>query len=92
MAKAKRLTTLEVGETYFVETCTKDWVGRLVECSGPYTVVLEDASWVANSGRMSTFMAIGNGGAQMEIEPVGIVCAQWVNWMPWPFALPKEAI
>jgi hypothetical protein len=80
-----------IGETYFVQSCTKDWVGRLVEASGPYTVVLEDASWVANSGRMNEF--VRNGQAEgMEIEPVGVVCVQWVNWIPWPHELFKDPV
>lgn len=82
---------LIVGQTYFVETCTKDWVGRLVSIDGPYTLTLEEASWVADSGRLHIFMRDGKADG-MEIEPVGIKCVQWVAWSPWPFPLFKEAI
>ncbi len=97
MAKAKanadrpRLLTLEVGETYLVQTCTKDWVGRLASVDGPYSLTLEGASWVADSGRLHLF--VRDGRAQgMEIEPVGVVLVQWVNVIPWPHTLFEEAV
>lgn len=83
--------TLEVGKTYFVQSCTKDWVGRLVSIDGPYTVTLEDAAWVALSGRLHAFVRDGQADG-MEIEPVGVVCVQWVNWIPWDHALFKDPV
>jgi hypothetical protein len=82
---------LVVGETYFFQTCKFDWVGRLVSIDGPYTATLEDASWVANSGRLNEFVKKGKA-ENMEIEPVGLVSCQWVNWIPWPHKLFKEPI
>ncbi len=84
-------TKLTIGETYFVQTCTKDWVGRLVSIDGPYTVTLEEASWVAESGRLHVFVRDGRADS-MEIEPVGVVCCQWVNWIPWPHDLFTEVV
>jgi hypothetical protein len=84
-------TTLEVGKTYFFQTCTKDWVGRLHSVDGPYTVTLTGASWVADSGRLSVFVREGRAEG-MEVEPVGVVCCQWVNWIPWPHKLFTEAV
>lgn len=75
-------TELTVGHCYFVQSCTKDWVGRLVSVNGPYAVTLEDAAWVADSGRLHVFVRDGTA-PKMEIEPVGVVCVQWVNWIPW---------
>lgn len=92
MSVENETVELVVGEKYFVQSCTKDWVGELVRVVGPYTVVLREASWVANSGRLSEFMRSGNGGTHMEIEPVGVVCVQFVNWMPWPHKLFRTAI
>lgn len=85
--------TLEVivGETYLFQTCTKDWIGRVCKINGPFSVVLEEASWVADSGRFHIFIHDGKVDG-MEIEPVGIVGLQWVNWIPWPHKLPKEAV
>ena len=83
--------TLVVGQTYFVQTCTKDWVGRLVSVDGPYSLTLEDASWVAESGRLHVFVRDGRADG-MEVEPVGVVAVQWVNWIPWPHELFTEAV
>lgn len=88
---ATKTTKLEIGKCYFFQTCTKDWVGRLVEIQGPYTVVLEDAAWVADSGRLFNFIREGKA-PNMEIEPVDVVCCQWVNWMPWPHKLLREQV
>lgn len=81
----------EIGQTVYVQTITKDWVGEVVAIPGPYTVCLKNASWVADSGRLSVFMVEGRT-PQMEVEPVGFVTVQWVNWMPWPHQLFDEAI
>ena len=82
---------LAVNKTVFVQSCTKDWVGRVAAIPGPYTVVLVEASWVADSGRLHEFIASGKT-QQMEIEPVGQVAVQWVNWIPWPHELFTEAV
>lgn len=82
---------LVLGENYFVQTCTKDWVGRLISVEGPYTLTLEDASWIAESGRLHIFVRDGKVEG-MEVEPVGVVCVQWVNWIPWPHELFTESV
>ncbi len=84
-------TKLTVGQCYFFQTCTKDWVGRVVSIDGPYTVVLEEASWVADSGRLHVFVKEGRAD-NMEIEPVGIQCIQWLNWGPWLHPLFMETV
>lgn len=85
---------LEVGQTYFFQTCTKDWVGRLAAIEGPYTVVLTEASWVAESGRLHQFLRNGKADG-MEIEPGPPefpLALQWVNWWYWPHKLFTEAV
>jgi len=82
---------LKIGDVVFVQTVTKDWVGRVVKIPNPFTVILADASWVADSGKLSDFVKNGKA-AGMEIEPVGAVTVQWVNWIPWPHKLFSEAI
>lgn len=95
MAKGKaaepELTELEVGRTYLVQSVKFDFVGRLLRIDGPYSVTLAEASWVANSGRLSVFVREGRA-PQMEIEPVGVVGVQWVHWTPWPHPLFAEAV
>lgn len=83
---------LVIGQNYFVQTCTKDWLGRLVDIVGPYCVVLDDASWVADSGRLHQFMR-GLREPSLENEPVwGKVIVQWVNILPYPFSLIKDVV
>lgn len=85
-------TELTVGRCYFVQSVTKDWVGRLVSINGPYTVTLEDAVWVADTGtRLHQFLR-GETNEQTEVEPVGVVCVQWVNWSPWDHEPFTEAL
>ena len=82
---------LIVGQCYYVRTLTDHWVGRLAEI-GPHTVTLSEASWVADSGRLSVFIATGNADG-MEVEPVGIVGGlNYMSWIPWEHPLFKEAI
>jgi hypothetical protein len=81
---------LEIGNCYYVRTVTDHWVGRCVSL-GPHSITLEDAAWIAESGRLHEFMS--NGRAEnMEVEPVGYVCVQWLAWLPWPHALFREAV
>lgn len=82
---------IEVGKTYYVRTTTDHWVGKLREVAGPFTVVLENASWVADSGRLSEFMAHGKAGG-MEVEPVGTIMVRWDAILAWPHKLFDKAV
>jgi len=101
MAKAKELPgkgtrppmELTVGNTYYIRTARNDYVGRLESICGPYTIVLAEASWVANSGRLSDFMRDGQAEG-MEIEPLyqSRTMLQWQEITEWPHELFTEAI
>ena len=54
-----------VGEAYFIRTVTMHHVGRLVWV-GPQELVLEGASWVADSGRFHDALMKGK---LNEVEP-----------------------
>lgn len=85
---------LRIGQSYFLETFGKNYVGRVKEATYA-TVTLEDASWVADTGRYSTFLATGNGGQSMEVEPMGeveIALAYISAKSPWPHNLFKESV
>lgn len=83
---------LEIGKNYFVRTNNDHYVGRLVEIIGPYTLALEDASWVAQSGRLSVFCKEGTA-EHMEIEPVGYMPRiHYQAIIEWPHKLFPEAI
>lgn len=87
----KKVPALEIGKTYFIETITSyNYVGRLVSIDGQ-AVVLEEAAWIANSGRLNEFMRTGKADG-MEIEPVGIQGARWAGWRPWPHKLFTKAV
>jgi hypothetical protein len=83
---------LEVGKTYFFRNPAADsYVGRLVEAIDPFTVALEDASWVAQSGRLHVFVRDGRA-PEMEIEPVGNVNTRYQSVIDWPHELFTEAV
>lgn len=82
-------TVMQVGQCYYVRTVTDHWVGRVVAI-GPHSVALEECSWVADSGRLSEFIAKGET-EQMEIEYVGDYTTKWLGFAPWPHKLFKES-
>ena len=55
----------EVGEKYFIRTVTMAHTGRLVAVS-EQELVLEDASWIADTGRFAKFL---RDGTLNEVEP-----------------------
>lgn len=79
---------VEVGKCYlFDDVTSKMWLGRVVAVTGPHSVVLEDAAWVADTGqRLHAFVRDGRS-EQMEIEPVGVKGVHWAGWVHWPHAL-----
>ena len=80
------------GKNYLFESVTSNlYVGRLVRVDGPHTVVLAEAAWVSETGRLHLFMRDGTAPG-MEVEPVGIQGVHWVGWRPWPHKLFTEAI
>lgn len=52
-------TPLIVGKKYFVRTVTVYYVGKLKEIKGDW-LVLENASWVADTGRFNNFLKNGS--------------------------------
>ena len=89
-------TTLEidalsdlVGQKWFFRTVTYHLVGKVVKQVG-YFLQLEDASWVADSGR---FQQAIKDGTLSEVEPVGdalVSIHAITDAFPWKHALPSE--
>lgn len=77
------------GQKLFIRTVTYHLVGKVKKRMGAF-IQLEDASWVADSGR---FMNAIKEGTLNEVEPVGIA---WVNlssvvdFFPWRHKLPTQ--
>lgn len=67
------------------------YVGRIVMFLSDSKVELEEASWVADSGRLSEFVKNGRTD-NMEIEPVGRVVTTFNDIIEWPHKLFTEAI
>lgn len=87
----KDITSLQdmVGEKYFFRTVTYHMTGRVKRVIGNL-VELENAAWIADSGR---FMQAIKEGKLNEVEPVGraflnIRCV--VDFFPWKHALPEK--
>lgn len=78
-----------VGKKFFIRTVTYHVTGKVVKRMGAF-VQLEDAAWIADSGRFSNAI---KDGTLSEVEPVGTM---WVNlssvvdFFPWKHKLPKD--
>ena len=79
-----------VGNSYFFRTVTYHLVGRVVAEHSNNIVELDQASWVADSGR---FMGAIKSGTLNEVEPVGkayINLKSVTDFFPWVHPLPTE--
>jgi len=77
------------GKKWFFRCIPFHWVGRVKRRIGDI-LELEDASWIADSGRFT--QAIKDG-VLKEVEPVGqafINIKAVCDFMPWKHDLPKE--
>ena len=78
-----------VGGKWFFRTVTYHLVGKVTKRIGKF-FKMEDASWIASSGRFMNFIRDGIGD---EIEPVGEVFVNIdtiVDAYQWKHKLPKE--
>jgi hypothetical protein len=76
-----------VGDAVFIRTVTYHHVGR-IKAKEEGWVILEDASWVADSGRFSTALEKGS---LSEVEHTGtcaIALSAIVDVFPWTHDLP----
>ena len=81
---------VEIGKAYLFRTVTHIEVGRIVSVHGPF-VTLEDASWIADTGRYHDCLKKG---VFNEIEPypetTTINMGSLINYAPWSHPLPKD--
>jgi len=80
-----------VGKGVFVRTVTMHLTGRLVEVTAQ-ELVLEDAAWIADSGRFAAALETGE---LSEVEPypdgrVIVGRGAIVDCVEWPHALPRS--
>ena len=77
-----------IGKKFFLRTVTYHLVGKVVKRIGMF-LQLENASWIADSGR---FMQAIKDGTLNEVEPVGdafINLNAVTDFFPWKHELPK---
>lgn len=88
---AKSQRVIAVGNQILVRLVTHYNTGRVVEVGDGYAV-LEDAAWIADTGRFSAALANGES-ALSEVEPcpgvVEIGLGAVVDAHPWPHPLPR---
>ena len=84
-------TTIEklIGKNVFVRTVTLYYTGKL-SAVGEHFITLDDASWVADTGRFTAALA---GGKLNEVEPYPGECliniGAVVDISPWHHDLPR---
>ena len=87
MKKAK--SPIRVGQAVFVRTVTYHYTGRIIEISDG-EIVLDQAAWIADSGRWANALATGQ---LNEIEPypgvISIARGAVVDVSPWNHELPQ---
>ena len=80
----------EIGQAYLIRTVTHIEVGRVKKIFDDF-VLLEDASWIADTGRYHNCLTEGTFN---EIEPYPIYTCinirSIINFAPWPHDLPKN--
>jgi hypothetical protein len=78
-----------VGQNYHIRTVTHYWTGRLVYV-GEQELVLEDAAWIADTGRFADMFTNG----PSEVEPVEgrviIGRGAVVDAQEWQLQLPRK--
>ena len=88
--ESKEINTYDdlIGGKYFFRTVTYHLLGRVTKRVGSF-LHLEQASWVADSGR---FMNTIKNGELSEVEPVGIAyvnIGSVTDFFPWKHSLPN---
>lgn len=82
----------KVGKKYFIRTVTYFVTGKVKKISGGF-LVLEDAAWIADTGRFNEAI---NDGKLSEVEPVDVYVYLNVNSITdvydWKHALPRRVV
>lgn len=88
--KIESKSPLKLGADVFIRTISMYYTGRIAEIT-PDSVILEDAAWIADTGRFSNALKTG---VLCEVEPYHApVCvnrAHILDVTTWGHALPRE--
>jgi len=81
--------SFEVGKAYLIRTVTMHYTGRVVAVTDS-DVVLEEAAWIADTGRFADSLESGE---FSEIEPyparVAVCRGAMVDFCEWKHSLPR---
>ena len=84
--------SFKIGENYMVRTVTMYYVGTMVDAT-PTDLVLDNCSWVADTGRWSTCVLEGK---CSEVEPMGngviISRLALIDVIPWKHELFPQTV
>ena len=78
-----------IGQAYHIRTVTHFWTGRLVAVY-PQELVIEDAAWIADTGRFADFFSGGPNECEPVNGPVFIGRGSIVDAQGWSIALPRS--
>ena len=83
----------KIGQSYLIRTVTCHWVGRLIAVYSQ-EIVLEKASWVADTGRFHVALRDG-WDSNAEIEPVfkgNVILGRgsFIDVSEWHYDLPEQ--
>jgi hypothetical protein len=79
----------EVGKAYHIRTVTHYWTGRLVKVY-PQELVLEDAAWIADTGRFSEMFKDGASEVEPVAGPVIVGRGAVIDVQEWNIQLPRD--
>jgi len=81
----------EIGKKYLIRTVTMVDVGKVTKIVGRF-IVLEDASWIADTGRFNECLCKSDAFNEVEpfMHPLFINTQSIIDATPWPYALPTQ--
>jgi hypothetical protein len=88
-SESKAESPYQIGQSYLIRTVTLYYTGKVKRVT-PKEIILEDAAWIADTGRFSDALKTG---VLKEVEPMGEVIigrGAVVDATKWNFALPKD--
>lgn len=90
-SQESNINIFEIGKAYHIETISKYYYGVVKNIQEGF-VILENASWIAHTGRYSEAMQKSNAytNSSAEIEVIGDICI--INISHITFAKQKELI
>lgn len=91
--KNKSVNPLTVGSRVIIRTVSYHYTGVVLEILDTGDILLDDAAWIADSGRWADALATGR---LSEVEPYpgpclvmrGAIC----DVAPWAHALPRQTL